>query len=256
MRTVTIIMFLFVLHLNAKAQDLQAIKNIIVTQEATQLSITYDIEDNSSKNLYEINIKLFDSSSFALKIPTVATGDIGKNILPGKGKKIIIPYTENGITKDQRFGVLFYNISKHTINDKNAVVRSILIPGWGDRYVFKNGKTTGTAFMIASYGCIGYGVYNKFLAESSYKNYQNAFEQNDINKHYDATTSKNNQFILFTSIGVGIWAWDVARVAIKSNKNKKLISGSAKRECPRLNYCIFPPLNKMQPEVFHISYKF
>lgn len=248
----------FFLFTALRAQDVLAIKNIQISKNDTQLVISYDIDDNASNTFYEVNIKLFDSSSYAVIVPSVISGDIGEYIKPGKAKKIIIPFAANKLNPNTGYGVDFNPVHKNTISETNAVLRSALVPGWGDQYVFKNGKTQGILIATLSYGCIGYGIYSKIMAGKEYDQYQNSFDQSEMNTSYDNAISKNKQFIIFTSAGVGIWAFDVVRVALKSNKNKKMTSGLSYHTplIQRLNYCILPPASQSNTPVLYLSFKF
>lgn len=259
MRRVLLIFCCIFISLVIKAQNVQSITNINVQQGEDQIVITYDVNDENKRNIYEVNVRVFDSSSYQVKIPSVTSGDIGPNITVGPNKKITIPLTANALPKASRYGVSFYKVEKFTANEKNAVSRSLMIPGWGDRYVFNNGKRQGYFVTAISYGCIGYGIYSKIIANKEYKNYQNAFEQNDMDAYYDNAINKNKQFIVFTSVGVGLWALDVVRVSLKYKSNQKLFAEkgiAGKNFRNRIDYCVIPPLNKYQPSMLYFSYKF
>jgi len=73
---------------NLKSQEL-AVKNVAFTDQGDSVLVTYDLEGKSKRN-YDISLSLSSNFGSSFKIlPKELTGDVGKKIKPGAGKKIV-----------------------------------------------------------------------------------------------------------------------------------------------------------------------
>jgi hypothetical protein len=94
---------------------------------------------------------------------------------------------------------------------------SVLVPGWGDRYVTVGAKS-GVSTALWFYGMVGAGIGFKALSNNEYRKY----EQSLIDTHHDDAKTYNTFF--YTCIGVGavIWIQDIIYVATQGAQNKKI----------------------------------
>jgi len=68
----------------------QSIQNVIFNEKENKIIINYDLIDSDNSHLYEITLEISNDGGVSFKsLPKSLQGDIGKNIKPGEGKKII-----------------------------------------------------------------------------------------------------------------------------------------------------------------------
>ena len=111
----------------------------------------------------------------------------------------------------------------------NAYWRSLLVPGWGDKFVNGNGRFA-VGKTMASYGLIGAGVGGYFYSASQYAKYKElaidkyfgyaGYSQETLNAKYN--TANACRIASFTLIGAGaaVWLYDVVWVAVKGRKSQ------------------------------------
>ena len=136
-----------------------------------------------------------------------------------------LPYNCDG---EYKFNVSSMNINgqmEHTLNLKKArfdngpqkVWRSVLVPGWGDKYVGGGmfGKILNERWWMGSFSCyliVAYGTYMIInpTETSSYDIMTDTY-----------TTKKSTAGYGILSVGAALWISDVVYVWIKGAKNKK-----------------------------------
>ena len=119
-------------------------------------------------------------------------------------------------------------------NRSNPYWRSLLVPGWGDKFVRENGRF-GVMKTIGAYGLIGAGVGMHFQAEKQYQQYLSmAYEL--YTQHPDIKVTQEQRNTLAQSLetanqyrktvpvligaGAAVWLYDVVWVAVKGRKSK------------------------------------
>ncbi len=115
-------------------------------------------------------------------------------------------------------------ISFHCKNGPQNAWRSLLVPGWGDKYVSETGKFDIWKTVV-SYGAtlLGVGLYTGFVPFNNnevqsdfYYPYYNTVEYEDV----FGSSSKRVGVVLAVT-GLAVWTYDVLYVWIKGTKNKK-----------------------------------
>ena len=115
-------------------------------------------------------------------------------------------------------------ISFHCKNGPQNAWRSLLVPGWGDKYVSETGKFDIWKTVV-SYGAtlLGVGLYTGFVPFNNnevqsdlYYPYYNTVEYEDV----FGSSSKRVGVVLAVT-GLAVWTYDVLYVWIKGAKNKK-----------------------------------
>lgn len=141
---------------------------------------------------------------------------------------------------------------EHTLNIKKArfyngpqnVWRSVFVPGWGDKYVEKDGKYDSWKTVI-SYGFVGLGIYlmtNTIKKETTKSGwvYDSVWVEVtdpfyiaqgyvshwvETNPHYETTVVQHEKKytdlgIACAAIGAIVWVYDVIHVWYRGNQNK------------------------------------
>ena len=114
-------------------------------------------------------------------------------------------------------------IRVHTNNGPQNAWRSLIVPGWGDKYVdgeFKKMK------MLMSYGLIALGIpclFAKDKIQVTYTGDHYDYETDRYVNEYDTTYSNPTRIIgvIAVSCGAAIWVADVVHVFVKGRRNKK-----------------------------------
>lgn len=133
------------------------------------------------------------------------------------------------------YGLFKYDIKVKTINNlnsKNSYLKdfrgmgtgecaflSLLIPGLGDHKV-TYGKKNGVATALLTYGFLGLGTWYKIESIKQYKLYHNATTQSSKDSYYEQASLYNTGFLLWSSVGLSIWTYDIFWVWVKGHKNK------------------------------------
>lgn len=254
------LLFLFVIilfSLFAQAQNEKLITNVKVLNDGMSLIISFDLNDLNDANKYDLGVRLFDSASYKIITPSSLAGDVS-GVKGGIGKRLIVSFDGNKPSKDAKYGVIFYKVEKYTIQTNNgAVLKSILVPGLGNSKLYRNGALIATGIAIVSYGCIGYGIFNKIQADDSYQKYKESFIQSDIDNNFKNAETSDANFKTFTAIGFGIWALDVLHVALKVKANKRQkVKGNGTACFNKLDYALLPTFNNKNSFFFNLTYKF
>lgn len=256
MKILTVAFLVICCQFMANAQYNDKVKITSVSQTATDVVVNYLILDDNAANKYGFTIKLIDSSTFKIIPIKQHYGEV-KEVTGGSPQTIRIPFEANGLDAKTNYGVMVLNVTRHTIMvSNNATLKSVIVPGLGNKYLYKNGGAIATSIAIASYGCIAYGVISKMQAEKAYKNYQDAFVQSDMDKHFNDATNGQNRFVVFTGIGLGIWALDILHVALKVKSSKKTSAGIS--PASNFSFGYVPPVYHQSNATsqFSVTYKF
>jgi hypothetical protein len=211
------LLFLCLARLNAFAQDKP--KNIKFTRQKDVLFITYDLAQGGSDNFYTVDLTVVDSVTHSIIVAKSAKGDIGKAVKGGEHRQIEWEYLKDSVQLSTRFSVVL-TAERHTAGGGPAnALRSVIVPGWGDYYVYKKKGNPAWIITAVSYGCVGYGVYNMMQATKNYNSYHSAVEQSDLDNYYNKAVAQQNTGSMFITIGAAVWAADVVNVLIKGMSN-------------------------------------
>jgi hypothetical protein len=147
------------------------------------------------------------------------------------------PYVED-VMKSAPDGEFSWQFNRVFINDEPYVtdrllkykgaggpghaVKSIFIPGWGDRYVTAGAKS-GVRKALLTYGFIGAGVGCKFLSDSEYKKHHALTGQSVIDDtHYNRAKVFDQAFYLCVGTGAVIWLSDIIWVWRTGARNQRV----------------------------------
>lgn len=170
------------------------------------------------------------NNTIALK--TSASQDITSDLESIVGNRLKgLPQSCNGRFVIEAKSMLLNGKNEHDLELKSSHFRngpqnawlSLLIPGWGDKYV-NDSHEFGWWATLLSYGLIGYGCYYMTTStkDSTYVPFQVDNELNPIPEHYEYTYTKNTKKgLAIIGAGAAVWMADVFYVWIKGAKNKK-----------------------------------
>lgn len=108
-----------------------------------------------------------------------------------------------------------------------AYLYSILVPGWGDKYVNKKGRFNIWK-TIGAYGLIGAGIGANTYGLSQYAQYQQMaydnykgvgyYTQDELDSKYELANTYSKMAPMLVGAGAAIWLYDVIWVAVKGHK--------------------------------------
>lgn len=122
-----------------------------------------------------------------------------------------------------------------------AAWRSLLLPGWGQRY--KGQKTKGRLFSIAAVTLAGATLTSHFLRENAEKKYLEAVEESDLKSRYDTFNRYHllrNNLALALGVVWGAAALDALIVRVE----------------PKTNKVGFVPVFHLEPTSAYLSWQF
>lgn len=132
--------------------------------------------------------------------------------------KYKIKYSQININDDKTFNKEIFDYK--TIGGPSNAFLSLLMPGLGTRYV-SGGKKSGIGRTITVYGLIGTGAWLKYRSNQQYEKYHDATDQEAMDTYYEKANSNNKAAIVFASVGVLYWVYDVIWVTNKGFENLK-----------------------------------
>ncbi len=182
--------------------------------------ITYDIINSSPNELYTITVSVFRKNGAKLNAVSLS-GDL-KEITGGTGKTIIWEQKKDGYVLDEEIYVTLDIATKVTIPVTTHLLKSAVIPGWGD-YRIRNGKYH-FIYGLAGYGAIGASIYFNSQSVKSYDSYKNSFDVSASNNFFNK--AKQQQTLSYALAGAAcvVWTVDLACLYRKTNKVKKQIT--------------------------------
>jgi len=247
---VAMVSFFMVSHAFGQKKDAKP-SNIKFTNQNNLLTITYDLPDGGKDVFYTVNLKVVDSSSHLIANPVSLTGDVGRGISGGPHKTIQWAYTKDSVKLSQRLGIFIDADPVIARGGPANALKSLIVPGLGDYYVY--GKKGNPAFLItiAAYGCVGYGVYNLLQANNTYSQYEKATHQTDIDNYFNQATQQRSTGTTFVTIGAVIWGADVLNVLLKGITNQHVKNSGPKSAKLDWNLNVSP-----YGPGFNLTYKF
>lgn len=216
--------FLFFCFLFSFTSRGQEIENVDFSVEGSTIVVTYDLVNCPDKSFYNLELWFIDRKEKSI-IPISVEGDL-KRVYPGKGKKIIWRYTsdiENLETDISAVVKIVESFSTKIKGGPENAILSMILPGWGDRYVNKVKKSSPLLVSLSYLGLAGYGFYQKTQSDTYYKAYKAAITQSQMDEQYNLASEANQTFLLCAGGAALIWVFDVISVISKGSKNAKEI---------------------------------
>jgi hypothetical protein len=231
------------------AQSKAQVENVDFFVEGETLVINYDLEKAKTGELFNITVNIMTKAGKKISAFSF-TGDVGKGIYGGKGKKIVWDLTKDNVYLDDEITVEVLAQSEmqaKPVSVGGAMLRSLVFPGWGNSYV----KDGGAYWLMGVFGYAAAGGA-VFFNNKSY----NAFEDYKVSEdpvergqlYTDAEDYQQKQKTLMVG-AAAIWAVDLIWTGIQAGSaNKK-----ARSQKVSMGYYYNPVVR--QP-MFSVSYKF
>ena len=227
---------------NVAAQTKARVLNVDFYIEGDNLIITYDIEKAKTGETFFVSVGVTTASGNKINAYSLS-GDVGKGVTGGKYKRVTWDLVKDNVYLDDEILVEVYlqadkdakagvtpQETKPTITTTpktansvsvgGALVKSLIFPGWGNRYV----KDGGAYWLmgVLAYGAVGGAVYFNNQAYNAYEDYKVAENATDRDNFYtDAEDFQGKQkALMFTA--AAIWTVDLIWTGIQAgNANKK-----------------------------------
>lgn len=222
---VTILFIVFCLQLSA--QDKISVSNIKLSYDkvSEELNINYDLLPANSNAQFKIIPEVYYSNGQKI-FASSFTGEGIETFTQCGNSKIIRwkPKQDNVKGLNENIYVVLNVNREIRISTGSHLLKSAILPGWGDYKLSNSWYYAG--FGIVAYGAVSGAVLYNRMAANTYNNYKNSMDINQSNKLL--SDAKNQQKIsnILAISSAAIWAIDLARVYIKSQKVKKEIKSS------------------------------
>ncbi|MFN8208815.1 MAG: hypothetical protein U0T82_15615 [Bacteroidales bacterium] len=207
------------------AQTKATIENVDFQLENNMITVNYDIKGSSHLEVFRIDLKFVTNTNEVI-VPVNIKGDVGAPVLGGNNKKIYwdVVADQIEISGTLRAIVTIMNSEFFYGGPSNALL-STLVPGLGGYFVGKN-KIRPVITTVSAAGLISYGIYQKRLSNSYYRDYKTGTDPSDISSDYEKANKAQHNYYISTRVGAAIWITDIAWVAYKGFQNKKKAQNS------------------------------
>lgn len=201
--------------------------NIEVTQSG-KIEIRYDISDIRPNDSLFVTLQKKDG---IMVIPKSVIGDIGKNLVSGKGKKIIWNIIEDNFFDDGDYqSIIEIKLGKEIQAPKpqpsggvSNVLLSVIAPGIGNIFVNENKKVgLRPLATVAFYSLLLYSLTLKKEANNHYAIYNSKLNEKEALPYYDIANENHHSYIMLSRAAAIIWAVEVISTFAKGLKNDKL----------------------------------
>jgi len=232
---------LMLIALNSIGQTQARVENVAFFKDGENMIITYDINNSNTEETFTVNINVFNPNGKNL-IASNFTGNVGSGIYGGPNKRVVWNAKKDKVAINDQISV-DVNIrqevtttyaqpaytspepnSRERISVGNALLQSLIFPGWGNRSV----KGSGAYWVmgIAGYASIGGAIYFNNKADKTYQDYRYSTTASERDQLFsDAEGYKKNQNALMYT-AAGIWVIDLIWTGIQANnaKNRGMLS--------------------------------
>ncbi len=232
------------------AQSNAKVENVDFSVQGETLVINYDLNKGKLGEMFSVSVNIMTKAGKKISAFSF-TGDIGKGVYGGKGKKIVWDISKDNVYLDDEITVEVLALSEmqsKQISMGGALLRSLVLPGWGNTYV----KGDGAYWLIgvAGYGAVAAAAMFNNKAYTSFEDYND--EKEDAVKrdqfYTDAEDYQQKQKMMMYG-AVAIWIGDLIWTGIQAG------SANAKARNPKVSMGYFYNPVARQP-MFSVSYKF
>ena len=198
----------------------QQVNNVKLTVEGDKIVVTYDIDDYSTRYLYDISITFQSTTKIT---PFALSGDVGKDLTGGKNKKIVwdIYQDIDGLSGNLRADITVKEGTKlkHMGGPANAI-KSLILPGLGDYWVYKN-KWHPILMHAAAIGCISGFFISDADSKDNYSLYLKSQSQGEMDKYYSDYKGNIQARNFFLVMAGAIYVYDISFVIVNGVLNKR-----------------------------------
>ncbi len=202
--------------------------------KANTVNIYYNITNSQPTDKFRIWLEITDSTGNVINAHALY-GDFGDNVSGGNNKIIKWDITSDSVFVNNG---LYFKIfaeklpaektegiimpAKKDIKPGIVIMQSALFPGWGLSTIHK--RQPHWIKGITTYGLIATSIIYNRKAISSYDDYLNTSDIQNINRFYDNSVKQDNISEICAYSAIGIWLIDIfwtVNSATKIKKDKK-----------------------------------
>jgi hypothetical protein len=210
-------------------QEKPTISNIhFSVKENGYINFSYDVTDLLPSD--SIFVYLRNMAGTIIK-PKSVIGDIGNNIISGKGKLISWNIVNDNFFVDDdyqaiievKLGIRNKIIKPKLLGGASNALLSMVAPGIGNIFVQSNKKVGLRPLVTLSYyGLLVYGFSLKKRADNQYGIYTSQSDEQIALPYYNAANANHQAYLMLSSAAALIWAVDVISTFRKGLKNDNL----------------------------------
>ncbi len=251
---ITAVLFLFS-NPGAIAQSKAKIQNVDFYAQGASVIITYDITGSVPGEVFTVWMQVKTASGKILIAKTIS-GDIGKGISGGAGKRIEWNVSADQVSLEEEIGIEVFATPEATaaktetqaarpaqpppgtreISVGKAMAFSIILPGLGKTYIKKGGATW--LMGVAAYGLVAGSVLANHAAYDRLEDYRSTFDPEMQDQLYnEAVGMAAVSYICFAG-ALTIWTVDLITTGVKAGKARRAQTGTIGLRLdyePRLN---------------------
>jgi hypothetical protein len=257
MYTCCLILFLLV----CQGVDLFGQNRVSITQPDLRISdhklvIKYGIQQSSIHDIFRIWVLITDSTGHRYNA-TSLSGDIGNNVSGGPDKTIVWDMEKDGYYRNIDIYVeikaekvepvvnvpekepktdMVTTKEPESVKEYKApgiIIRSVLLPGWGQSVI--SGKNSFAYYLmgLAGYGCIGTSVYLNYKANKNYDQYRETYLDDTYNAIdlYDKAHMQYNTSIVLGFCAAAIWVADITWASVSTARYRSKLSTASLKHC-------------------------
>lgn len=181
------------------------------------LLISYNFPEEID-GLYIVSIESRNSKGDILNVSNI-TGDIGRGVKAGMGKRIIWDiYSDNPGFDDELSVRIFANSELRSYKKSGLLVRSVLWPGLGQTKI--SDKNFYWLTGLASYGCAAGAIILNLEASKSYDLYINADDKENVDKYFNNSSNQDRLSKILGWSAVGVWSVNIIWMSVMPDKRK------------------------------------
>lgn len=228
------------------AQTKAKIVNVDFFAEGSKVVITYDIDGGQTGETFNIWIQVKTVSGKVLNAKNTS-GDIGKGVAGGSGKRIEWNYTLDQVSLEEEVTIeVFASLEaaapkteetkvtttppatttpvEKTTGGRNihigpALVMSAVLPGLGKTYI--KGHGANWLLGVTGYGLVTCSVLLNHAAYNNLENYRASMNEDERDDFYKkAQVQAVGSYVFFTGAAI-IWVVDFITTGVKAGKAKR-----------------------------------
>jgi hypothetical protein len=232
------------LNLDLRAQTNAKISNVDFFAEGDKIVITYDIAGSLPEESFNIWIQVKTVSGKLLNAKSTS-GDIGKGITGGSGKRIEWNYSLDQVALDEEVSIEVFASLETTapkttesvpvetkaappkenvtggrnIHIGPALILSAVLPGLGKTYI--KGHGANWLLGVAGYGMITGSVLLNHAAYDNLEKYRASYDETEREDFYDQAKVQAAGSYVLAGGAIVIWVVDFITTGVKAGKVKR-----------------------------------
>ncbi|MCU0369882.1 MAG: hypothetical protein MUC31_00565 [Bacteroidales bacterium] len=221
-----------------QAQTKAKVEHVDFFAEGNRIVITYDLTGSQTAETFNVWIQVKTLSGKILNAKSL-TGDIGKGIKGGTGKRIEWDYPADQLSTDEEITVEVFAVLEtiagktETDADKppvaapggrkisvgKALVLSAVLPGTGKTYI--KGHGANWLLGIGGYALITGSVLLNHAAYDKLEEYRVSTDPDERDQLYNEAVANATVSYLFAGGAIAIWVVDFITTGVKAGKAKR-----------------------------------